>query len=51
MKKFSGTGHATDNNIIRHMRFTCCLTKAQTHIHTHSEYVIIMVFSQQTFLH
>ena len=34
MKKFSGTGHATGNNIIGLMHFTRCLTKAQTNTHT-----------------
>jgi hypothetical protein len=36
MKKFSGAGHATGNNIIGRMHFTCCLTKAQIHTNTHT---------------
>jgi hypothetical protein len=34
----------TDDNIIRHIRFACWITKATA---THQEYVIIIVFLRQ----
>ena len=37
----------TDDNIIRRMRFALCITKATD---THSEYVILIVFSRQHWL-
>jgi hypothetical protein len=41
--KYGKLRHATDN-IIRRMRFACCLTKATD---THSEYVILIAFPEQ----
>jgi hypothetical protein len=38
---------ATDDNIIRRMRFACWITKATD---THSEYVIILAFARQKWL-
>jgi hypothetical protein len=38
---------ATDDNIIRRMRFACCITKATE---THSEYVILIAFTRQQLL-
>jgi hypothetical protein len=38
---------ATDDNIIRRMRFACWITKA---IDTHSEYVILIAFPRQQWL-
>jgi hypothetical protein len=37
-------GQATDDNIIRHMRFACWVTKATK---THTEYVILIAFPRQ----
>jgi hypothetical protein len=42
---YSGAGH--DENTIRCMRIACCITKAT---HTHSKYVILIVFPQQKWL-
>ena len=36
---------ATDGNILRHMRFTCWITKATD---THSEYEIPLVFQDNS---
>jgi fatty acid desaturase len=41
-------GQATDNNIIRRMRFACWITKAK---YTHREYVILIAFPKQQWLH
>jgi hypothetical protein len=41
-------GHATDDNIIWHMRLACWITKATN---THSEYVIRIAFPLQQWLH
>jgi hypothetical protein len=38
---------ATDDNVIRRVRVACWVTKANTHTHTHSEYVILIVFPRQ----
>ena len=43
-KKYGAARQATDDNITRRMRFACWIKKA---IDTHSEYVIVTVFSQQ----
>jgi hypothetical protein len=47
VKKYFRAGHATDENIIRCMRFTCLIGKARD---THSEYVILIAFSRQQWL-
>ena len=41
MKKYCRVGQATDDDIVRHMRFACLLTRATN---TYSEYVILIVF-------
>ena len=41
MEKYGRAGQATDDNIIRRMRFACWITKATD---THSEYVILIAF-------
>ena len=41
MEKYGTARQATDDNIIRRMRFACRITKATD---THSEYVILMAF-------
>jgi len=50
VEKYCRPGRATDDNIIRHMRFACWITKA-THTHTHSEYVILIALPLQQWLH
>jgi hypothetical protein len=45
--KYGTAGQATDNNIIRRMRFACWITKATD---TYSEYVIIITFPRQQWL-
>jgi hypothetical protein len=47
-EKFGRARHATDDNIIWHMHFACWITKATD---THSEYVIIIAFLRQQWLH
>ena len=44
MEKYSTAGQATDDSIIRRMRFLCCVTKDRV---THSEYEIIIGFPRQ----
>jgi hypothetical protein len=44
-KKYVGAVHATGSNILRHMRFTCCVTNTTN---THSEYLILTAFSMAT---
>jgi hypothetical protein len=44
MEKYGTARHATDDNIIRRMRFTCWITKATD---THVEYVILIAFPRQ----
>ena len=44
MKKCSTAGQATDDNIIRHMRFACWITNAAD---THFENVILIAFPLQ----
>jgi hypothetical protein len=46
-KKYGTAGQATDDNIIRRMRFTCWMTKATD---THSEYIIFIAFPRQQWL-
>ena len=48
MEKYGTAVQATDDNIIRCMRFACWITKATD---THSEYVILLTFPQQQWLH
>ena len=45
--KYYRAEHATDDNIIRRIRWACWITKATN---THSEYVIIIAFPQQHLL-
>ena len=47
MEKYGTARQATDDNIIRRMRFTCWITKATD---THPEYVIFIAFPQQHWL-
>jgi hypothetical protein len=44
VEKYGTARQATDDNIIRRMRFACWMTTA---IGTHSEYVIIIAFPRQ----
>jgi hypothetical protein len=46
-KIFDRDRQATDDNIIRRMRFACWITKATD---THSEYVILIAIPQQQLL-
>jgi hypothetical protein len=48
MEKYCRAGCATDDNIIWHMCIGCWITKATN---THSEYVILVAFSLQQWLH
>jgi hypothetical protein len=48
VEKYSRAGQATDNNKIRSVRFACWINKAKN---THSEYVIIIDFLLQQWLH
>ena len=43
-KKCCRAGEATDDNIIRRMRFVCCISKGKN---IHSEYVIYVAFPRQ----
>jgi hypothetical protein len=45
--KYGTARHATDNNIVRRMRFACWITKAAD---TLSEYVILIAFPLQRWL-
>jgi hypothetical protein len=47
VEKYGTAGQATDDNIIRRMRFACWITKAED---THSEYVILTDFPRQQWL-
>jgi hypothetical protein len=47
VEKYGRSRQATDDNIIRRMRFACWINKA---IDTHSEYVIFIAFPQQQWL-
>jgi hypothetical protein len=46
-KKYGTARQATDDNIIRRMRFVCGVTKATN---THSQYVILIAFPRQQWL-
>jgi hypothetical protein len=47
VEKYGTARQATDDNIIRRMRFACWITKATD---TYSEYVILIAFPQQQWL-
>jgi hypothetical protein len=47
VEKYGTARQATDDNIIRRMRFACWITKAAD---THSGYVIRIAFAQQRWL-
>jgi hypothetical protein len=47
VEKYGRARQATDDNIIRRMRFACWITKATD---THLEYVIIITFPRQQWL-
>jgi hypothetical protein len=47
VEKYGTVRQATDDNIIRHMRFACWIIKATD---THSEYVILIALQRQQFL-
>jgi hypothetical protein len=47
VEKYGTARQATDDNIIRRMRFACCINKATD---THSEYVTLIAFPWQTWL-
>jgi hypothetical protein len=47
VEKYGTARQATDDNIIRRMRFACWITKATD---THSEYVIPIGFPRQQWL-
>ena len=49
VEKYGRTSKATDENIIRRMRFACSITKA-TNTNTHTEYVVLFAFPQQELL-
>jgi len=46
-KKYARDGQATDDNIIRRIRFACCVTKPTD---THSEYKILIAYPRQQWL-
>ena len=48
MEKYDSARQATDINITRRMRFACRITKATN---THSEYVTLIAFPRQQWLH
>jgi hypothetical protein len=45
VEKYGTARQATDDNIIRRMRFACWVTKATD---THSEYVILIAFHRNS---
>jgi hypothetical protein len=47
VEKFGRARQATDDNIIRRMRFACWITKATD---THTEYAILIAFPRQQWL-
>jgi hypothetical protein len=47
VEKYGTDRQATDDNIIRRMRFACWITKATD---THSEYVVLLAFPRQQWL-
>jgi hypothetical protein len=48
VEKCGRARQATDDNLIARMRFTCWITKATD---THWEYIILIVFPRQQWLH
>ena len=48
LRKHGNARQATDNNMIWRMRLACWIPKATN---THSEYIILIVFPQQQWLH
>jgi len=48
VEECSRAGQSTDDSIIRHTRFACWMPKTTN---THSEYVILITFPQQKWLH
>jgi hypothetical protein len=48
MERHGRARQVTDDNITRHMRFAWWITKATD---THSEYVILIAFPRQQWLH
>jgi hypothetical protein len=46
-RKYGRAGQSTDDNIIRRVRFECCITKATD---THTEYAILTAFLRQQWL-
>ena len=48
--KYGTAGQTTGDNVTRRMHIACWVTKV-THTHTHSEYVILMAFPLQQWLH
>ena len=48
MEKYYSARQAKDDNIIQHMCFACWIPKATD---THSEYVILIAFPRQQWLH
>jgi hypothetical protein len=46
-EKYGRARQATDDNMIRRMRFACWITKATD---THSEYVVLTAFRRQQWL-
>jgi hypothetical protein len=48
VEKYGRARDATDDTIIRRMRFACWITKAT---YTHSVFVIIIAFPRQKWLH
>jgi hypothetical protein len=47
VEKYGRTRQATDGNIIRRMRFACCVTMVTN---THPEHVILLAFPPQQWL-
>jgi hypothetical protein len=47
VEKYGTVGQATDDNIIRRMRFACWISKATD---AHSEYLILTAFRRQEWL-
>jgi hypothetical protein len=47
MEKYGTARQATENNVIRRMRFACWITRAAD---THSEHVILIYFPRQQLL-
>jgi len=47
VEKYCTARRATDDNIIRRMRFACWIPKAA---YTHSEYLILIAFPRQQWL-